>query len=359
VRRDAAAGDVLLALLLLVTVGLLVVSALSFPNPSRPDHVVYGRYVEVVAPPLLAVALARLAGRWAPPPVAAAAVALLVLTAAVAVLRRGLTLHALPILVNVSALPFGLGPLGARAITGAGVVAAAAVVVLSIAGRRLPWAVAPLLLVFFLPTSARAARSLLRNDQYAYRGEWSSPGDALAGRQVPVVGYDEDRDVFYGGTLYPYFLTTSVLRRFSSQAQAPPSQYVMSAADWPRAHADRPAVPIWRDSARDQVLWRLTVDPLDAVRVVERCLAGAGLTARRADPSSGATQVIVATPGGAARIDFLATPAVATLRAAGIERFARAPGGGATVAVFHRGTAVATVPVSVDPRARRAVERCV
>ena len=43
-------------------VGLLVVSALSFREVERPDMLIYGRYVEVVVPPILAISLALLAG---------------------------------------------------------------------------------------------------------------------------------------------------------------------------------------------------------------------------------------------------------------------------------------------------------
>ena len=62
-RRGLNDRDLLLALLLLTALGLLVESALQFPTYDRPDAIIYGRYTEVVVPPLLALALVRLRER--------------------------------------------------------------------------------------------------------------------------------------------------------------------------------------------------------------------------------------------------------------------------------------------------------
>ena len=52
----------------LFTAGLLLVSAAAFPERTRPDMLIYGRYVEVAAPALIALGLAALAAgrlpRW-------------------------------------------------------------------------------------------------------------------------------------------------------------------------------------------------------------------------------------------------------------------------------------------------------
>lgn len=58
-RRDvfAATRPVAAAAILFASaVGLLFVSAVAFPDPYRPDHWIYGRYTEIVAPPAIAVA---------------------------------------------------------------------------------------------------------------------------------------------------------------------------------------------------------------------------------------------------------------------------------------------------------------
>ncbi|HEY8502539.1 MAG TPA: hypothetical protein VIL21_07615, partial [Solirubrobacterales bacterium] len=53
-----------LGALLALTGLLLLISAAAFPERTRPDQLIYGRYAEVVAPALVAFGLAALAGVW-------------------------------------------------------------------------------------------------------------------------------------------------------------------------------------------------------------------------------------------------------------------------------------------------------
>ena len=95
-RRDAGTPDLVLALLLLTTGGSSVYRPCgSQETSSVRTLLVYGRYAEVVAPPLLAVGLAAI-GRVPLRRAAAAVAILLALTLAVVAFREGLRHPSLP-----------------------------------------------------------------------------------------------------------------------------------------------------------------------------------------------------------------------------------------------------------------------
>src|SRR6266545_767959 len=60
VGREAGGAAVVSVFVLGSTIGLALVAGLFLDPPVRPDHVVYGRYLEILAPPLLALGLVRL-----------------------------------------------------------------------------------------------------------------------------------------------------------------------------------------------------------------------------------------------------------------------------------------------------------
>src|SRR6266568_1025637 len=60
VGREAGGAAVVSVFVLGSTIGLALVAGLFLNPPLRPDHVVYGRYLEILAPPLLALGLVRL-----------------------------------------------------------------------------------------------------------------------------------------------------------------------------------------------------------------------------------------------------------------------------------------------------------
>ncbi|HET8914775.1 MAG TPA: hypothetical protein VFM91_03635 [Propionibacteriaceae bacterium] len=62
--RDTAGAPVVGVFLAGSVIGLTVLAGLFLRPPVRPDHVVYGRYVEILIPPLLALGLVRL---WTTP----------------------------------------------------------------------------------------------------------------------------------------------------------------------------------------------------------------------------------------------------------------------------------------------------
>lgn len=61
---ETAGAPVVSAFLMGSLIGLTVLVGLFLRPPMRPDHVVYGRYVEILVPPLLALGLVRL---WTAP----------------------------------------------------------------------------------------------------------------------------------------------------------------------------------------------------------------------------------------------------------------------------------------------------
>jgi hypothetical protein len=358
-RRDADTRDLLLALLLLAATGLLLASALVFGSARRPDRFVYGRYVEVLAPALVAVGLVALAGRR-PSRAAWATVAILLgVTVAVAGLRAGLDARETPVTFNVSSLPFRPGVLGPWTLLAAGLVAAVGLCALLTVRSRSPAAVAPALLLLFLPTAALSERRLLLATRALYPSGWASPGVALEGRDVEAVAYDDDRADPRGALIYPWLLPETALVRFSSAEELPPSRYVMSSAAWPSDHPDRSAVALWEDPVRDQTLWRLRVDPLDAPRAAGACLRRAGFEVRRPAARSQAAQ-LVATPeaGGPLRVTFYATPRVATARAREAGRFVRVAGRRDAAVIARGGNAVAVLPAAVARSTAGAVRRC-
>jgi hypothetical protein len=250
-------AGVALATLVATGVGLLVLSSISFADPSRPDMLVYGRYVEVVLPPLIALAAVRLAARpGRRDAVRASVIGLLALTAAVAALRAPVDLPGRASRFNVAALTGITRDLQPAVLVLAGVVAAAALVAVAIVSRRRPWLVAPLVAVLFLPTTAYVLRDpLWTTERQVFREGWTDPAPAAAG--VPVIGYDTDHADGAGQFVTQWFLPNARFVKFSGASQPPPAGYVISSGAWNEEHPDRPGTVVWSYGGRDQHLWRL------------------------------------------------------------------------------------------------------
>jgi hypothetical protein len=250
-RRPTPAGLVL-ALLVGTGIGLLVESALSFRTVDRPDMLVYGRYTEVVVPPLLALGLVRLRERRFP--AAATAAALVVLTATAAILRAGVHPPGLANRWNVASLPAPTFALGPGVLVAAGVVAAIAIVFVALVRRREPAAIAPLVLVLFLPTTAVVERKpVLRAQSTFYPSGWTSPARAAGGART--IAFDTD----HGGSVWvdQWFASKSRLVLFSGTSQPPPARLVFSSPTWAAAHAPLRPRRLWVDRSRDSDLFAL------------------------------------------------------------------------------------------------------
>jgi hypothetical protein len=256
-RRRAQAGDALLLLTVLATAGLLLASALWFAIRDRPDQLVYGRYVEPVAPVLIAVALGMLARERSAPRVRPLVLGLAGLTAVVAVVRAGLDLPVDPSRWNVASMPTVTGQIGPPVIVLGGLVTGAAVVLLAWLRRRAPGALGPVVLALFAPTTAYVAYlPVLRSERDVYPAVWTSPRAVVEKLGATRVGYDLDGFDHIAVKAYQWAMPQTRFVLFESGEQAPPATLFFGSAELSGA-ARRGARIVWRDPARDQVLWRV------------------------------------------------------------------------------------------------------
>jgi hypothetical protein len=249
-RVPRSPSELVVALALLAGLGLLVESALSFRDADRPDMLVYGRYTEVVVPPLLAVALVRLRrqSRFRVVPVVAAIAAT---SGLVALLRTGIHPPGPANRWNVASLPAPTFELGPKVLLGAGVVAAAVVVLVAGVQRLTPAAIAPLVLVLFLPTTAVAEHNPVLNAQSTfYPSGWKSP-PTLHG----TIAFDTDYS--RGPWVYEWFEPDARVELFSGSRETPPAPFVVTAPIWAAEHASLHPTPLWRDPSRGRDLFRL------------------------------------------------------------------------------------------------------
>jgi hypothetical protein len=246
----------LIRIVVALTMLLLLVSAASFPDRARPDMLIYGRYVEVVAPPLLALGLvllrrARYAGTW----VGFAAFA--VLTAAVMAFRAGSGPLRGANRWNVASLPFVTAQLGPAIVFGAAVVATIGAWLLSRACARRPGIAWIVVLGLFLPTVAYGVwNPVWQSERSFYPAGWTSPEPVARALGITSMGYDVDHIV---GGLYSiqWFLPHTSVVLYRGNEQKPPSRYLLSDGEWGREHPGADAVRLWSSKGRDLVLWRL------------------------------------------------------------------------------------------------------
>ncbi len=256
--RRGRPADEMLALLLVATLGLLAVSALWLAKVTRSDELIYGRYVEPVAPVLVAVGLALPARAGWPSGARTALAVLAALTVVVAVARSGLDLPGTPSRWNVASLPSVTGSLDAPVIAVAGLVAGAALCLFVLVGRHAPGALAPLALVLFMPTTAYIVYlPVLQSQRDVYPAGWTSPQTAVEQRHATVVGYDLDHFDHVRVKVYQWFLPHTRFVLFHGNRERAPSALFFSA----RARSDRlageRATVVWSDPGADQVLWQL------------------------------------------------------------------------------------------------------
>ena len=189
-RGDLGAPGITLTALLATAAGLLVVTAVWFVDPTRPDHILYGRYIEPAVPPLVALGVVTVMRReWrAEPRVVLAVVA--ALTALVAILAAPLEFPGEDAnRWNVASLPFVTRDLGPLVIAGAGVAAAVGGAAILWAARRTPWAACAVLLALFVPITAfTEVRLVLRgeDDVYPRAGPARSPSSSPSRTRSPT-----------------------------------------------------------------------------------------------------------------------------------------------------------------------------
>jgi hypothetical protein len=264
-RRLRAAGPdlespaiPLVGILLAFTGVLLLVSATAFPERTRPDMLIYGRYTEVVAPPLIAVSIAVLSRARFPRSVAGPLIGFVLLTGVVALIRATASDPDPANRWNISALPFITMQLGPAILVGAAVVAAAGALLLRYGAQRSPQALGAIAIALFLAVAAYGAWNPVRSSQRAvYPSGWRSPQSVAAREPIRQVAYDLGHYDAIGLFVTQWFLPrTSVSLLHGSRVQ-PRSGYVLSSLRWPREHRESRATRLWVDEGRDQALWKL------------------------------------------------------------------------------------------------------
>jgi hypothetical protein len=257
-QRDAGVPELTTALLLATTLGLLAVSALWFVEPTRPDHLVYGRYVEPVVPALLAIVTARVTTGAASLHLRRTLVVVAALTALVAAGRhRAQFPGELGNRWSVSSLPFFTSDLQPAVLVGAALVGLGGACALARVAARRPALLWLAVLSLFLPVTVFTQLRLVAGDQktvYA-DGRWTSPQPLVAASGDAAVGYDTAHFDRTAVKLYQYFLPDTQLLMFDGSAAVSPAALVFSGAAWAAEHPERAWAPLWRDPARDQVLW--------------------------------------------------------------------------------------------------------
>ncbi|MEK6276823.1 MAG: hypothetical protein AABM29_02265 [Actinomycetota bacterium] len=244
-------------ILVVLTVLLLLVSAGSFPVRTRPDMLIYGRYVEVVTPVLVALGLAMLAGRKFPLRIFRPLLALALFSAAIVLIGVTASDSGDPNRFNISGLPFVTAQLGSAILIGAALVAGAGVWLISVASVRAPRYLGAVALALFLPVVVYGAwNPVLRSERDVYPSGWTSPEPVAEAHGIRSLGYDTDHYDAIGLYAYQWFLPQTSVRLFRGAHEPPPSRYFLSGRSWPREHPETGTVELWSARGRDQVLWR-------------------------------------------------------------------------------------------------------
>jgi hypothetical protein len=267
-RRGAAVSqrpDSILGVLLALTALLLLISAAAFPERTRPDMLIYGRYTEVVAPALIAFGLVALARARFPRRLAWPLLGFAALTAAVVVIRATAADPDAPNRWNISSLPFVTVQLGPAILVGAALVALAGAWMLLRASAFGTPAVGAVAVGLFLAVVAYGAWNPVRSSQRAvYPAGWQSPQAAVEDAGAKTVAYDLDAYDPIGLYAVQWFLPRTHLLLFSGKNEVPPSRYLISNRAWGRQHPAAAAKLLWSDNGRDQDLWRLEGGCTDA-----------------------------------------------------------------------------------------------
>jgi hypothetical protein len=261
---DGPGARVVSWFLLASGIGLAVLVGLFLRPPLRPDHLVYGRYVEILVPPVLALGLLRL---WTAPPrrltleLAAGAVLAAAAGVVVAAYAGGLvgrspvnwyTVLALPPLAQARE---HIRPAAAMSVALAG---AGTLLLLAwrLRGGRLLGALG---LAIVLVTSSVALRVVLveaRDD--AIYGSQPVALSAVPGLgAAPEVSYDVAAYTPVGLYGYQWQLDRARFVLFDSRSDpVPRTEWVIAGLDWPQAR-QAGARRVWVHPAYRQALWRL------------------------------------------------------------------------------------------------------
>lgn len=248
----------IVAVLLILTGLLLLVSASAFPERTRPDMLIYGRYAEIASPALIAFGISALArgrvGRRIAWPLAGFAV----LTGVVVLVRATASDPDPANRWNISALPFVTMNLGPAVLIGGAVIAVAGASVLWLAADRGPGVLGVAALALFLGVVAYGAWNPVRSSERAiYPSGWTDPETAAGAAGGGPIAYDLDHYETIGLYVPQWFLPDSRILLFHGDREPAPARLVISDRRYGPRHAGADAVEIWSAAGRDQSLWRL------------------------------------------------------------------------------------------------------
>jgi hypothetical protein len=248
-RRDRVLSPSVLTagLLLSALAGLLLVSALWLVEPVRPDHHVYGRYVEPVLPPLLVAGVgppgapaAAAAGRAALWPIAALHAAVAVLVSRISFTGSSRAAGAAPDLPSSR----WTRPRGGRR-RPAPSRRPGAVLLLRTSGRG-RFAVAGPARDCFVPVTAFTQLRLVDVAIAPSTAALAGPTRGRSSARSTTRCYDTAHFDRVSIKVVHHYLPGTRLVPSTRRRPAPPTSLVLSSGDWPAEHPDRPAEAVWR-----------------------------------------------------------------------------------------------------------------
>ena len=247
--------------ILLSILGLAILVGLFLRPATRPDHIVYGRYIEIFAPILMAMGIVRAAQAPWSRVMLTLGVAFASATAAMAVFTaysnglvgtspvNWLTVLALPSLAQPQNRIVPLTALLASAL--------GAAVVLFMLRRRPQYAVAILAGAMLISAVVVRVQIISPRDQNIY-GNASGDLRSVAGLvEADLVAYDMAYYRPIGLYSFQWQLDRARLVLFDSRSDAiPATQWVFAGADWPQG-TKLGATRMWLQEEAGQALWKM------------------------------------------------------------------------------------------------------
>jgi hypothetical protein len=259
--QQATAAWVVSAFLLGSTIGLAVLVGLFLRPPVDPDHLVYGRYLEILAPPLLALGLVRL---WTSPTrrllmeLTAGTAAALLACPIIARYAGGLVARDRVDWLAVLALPplaqarehIRLLPATLVALAGTGVL-------LAVTRRSRRWGALGLATILVVISVALRVVLIEAGDRAVYGTQPVALSQVAGLSAAREVGYDLAAYNPVGLFSYQWQLDRARLVLFDSRRERPlPTDWVIAGMDWPQAQQFG-AHRVWVHPAYQQAVWRL------------------------------------------------------------------------------------------------------
>jgi hypothetical protein len=245
------------AILLALTAALLLVSAAAFPERTRPDMLIYGRYTEVVAPPLVAIGIAVLGRASLPQSIRRPLLGFALFTGIVVLIRVTASDPDPANRWNISSLPFVTMQLGAGILIGAAVVAVIGALLLRAGAGRSPHLLGSVAIALLLAVAAYGVWNPVRSSQRAvYPTGWTSPQPIAEEESIHEIAYDLDYYDTIGLYTVQWFLPDTVIRLFDGGTERPQGRYVIAGKSWAHEQRRPAATTLWIAKGRDQRLWR-------------------------------------------------------------------------------------------------------